>query len=42
MPVETIDRLAAALETEAARVSAEVDNFFAQLLAPPGDSRDRL
>src|SRR4051812_4089428 len=42
MPVETIDRLAAELEAEAARVSAEVDGFFAQLLASPGDSRDRL
>jgi len=42
MPVETIDRLAAALDAEAARVSAEVDGFFASLLAPPGDSRDRL
>src|SRR5881392_717747 len=42
MPVETIDRLAAELEAEAARVSADVDSFFAQLLASPGDSRDRL
>ena len=42
MPVETIDRLAAELEAEAARVSAEVDGFFAELLASPGDSRDRL
>jgi farnesyl diphosphate synthase len=42
MPVETIDRLAAELEAEAARVSAEVDDFFAQLLISPGDSRDRL
>src|SRR4051812_38823246 len=42
MPVETIDRLAAALDAEAPRVSAEVDGFFASLLAPPGDSRDRL
>src|SRR5690349_6818286 len=42
MPVETIDRLAAELETEAARVSAEVDGFFAELLESPGDSRDRL
>src|SRR5436305_11835589 len=42
MPVEAIDRLAAELEAEAARVSAEVDNFFAQMLASPGDSRDRL
>ena len=42
MPVETIDRLAQALEAEAKRVSADVDNFFAQLLQPGGDSRDRL
>src|SRR3954451_3583256 len=42
MPVETIDRLAQELEAEAARVSAEVDGFFAQLLAPTGDGRDRL
>jgi farnesyl diphosphate synthase len=42
MPVETLDRLAAELEAEAARVSAEVDRFFAQLLASPVDSRDRL
>jgi len=42
MPVETIDRLAAELEAEAARVSAEVDGFFGQLLASPGDNRDRL
>jgi farnesyl diphosphate synthase len=42
MPVETIDRLAAQLEAEAARVSAEVDGFFGELLASPGDSRDRL
>src|SRR6476620_12050216 len=42
MPVETIDRLAAALDAEAARVSTEVDNFFTDLLSAPGDSRDRL
>src|SRR3954466_13948107 len=42
MRVETIDRLAVALEAEAARVSAEVDSFFASLFASPGDSRDRL
>jgi farnesyl diphosphate synthase len=42
MPVETIDRLAGELETEAARVSAEVDRFFAKLLAQTGDSRERL
>ena len=42
MPVETIDGLAAELEAEAARVSAEVDRFFVELLASPRDSRDRL
>jgi farnesyl diphosphate synthase len=42
MPVETIDRLAAALEAEASQVSAEVDNFFTGLLQPTGDSRDHL
>lgn len=42
MPVETIDRLALELETESARVSAAVDHFFTELLAPPGDSRDQL
>ena len=42
MPIETIDRLAAELETEARRVSAEVDGFFARILAPTGDGRERL
>src|SRR5437764_5020110 len=42
MPVETIDRLAQELDAEARRVSAEVDSFFAKLLAPTGDSRERL
>src|SRR3954468_15685315 len=42
MPVETIDRLAAELKAEAARVSAGVDSFFGQLLASPGDTRDQL
>jgi farnesyl diphosphate synthase len=42
MPVETIDRLSAKLEIEARRVSAEVDSFFADLLAPTGNDRDRL
>jgi farnesyl diphosphate synthase len=42
MPVETIDRLAEELKTESARVRADVDNFFAKLLAPTGDSRERL
>ena len=42
MPVETVDRLAEELQAESARVRAEVDNFFAKLLAPTGDSRERL
>ena len=42
MPVETIDRLAEDLSIEAERVRSDVDDFFAQLLAPTGDSRDRL
>ena len=42
MPVETIDRLAEELSIEAERVRSDVDDFFAQLLAPTGDSRDRL
>src|SRR6185437_14518275 len=42
MPVETIDRLAQELNAEGARVRADVDSFFAKLLAGAGDSRDRL
>src|SRR5215208_4166800 len=42
MPVEVIDRARHELDAEAARVSAEVDDFFARLLASPGDSRDHL
>jgi farnesyl diphosphate synthase len=42
MPVETIDRLADELKAESARVRADVDNFFARLLAPTGDGRERL
>ena len=42
MRVETIDRLAQELEAEAKRVSAEVDRFFAELLKPPGDSREQF
>jgi farnesyl diphosphate synthase len=42
MPVETVDRLSSELEAESARVSADVDNFFAKLLAPTGDTRDNL
>ena len=42
MPVETIDRLGQELEAEAARVSNDVDEFFAGLLTPAGDGRERL
>src|SRR5438270_12506692 len=42
MPVETIDRWAGELNAEAARVRADGDNFFARLLAPTGDGRERL
>lgn len=42
MPVEAIDRLAEELNAESARVRSDIDSAFAELLAPPGDSRDRL
>jgi len=42
MPVETVDRLAGLLDSEAARVTAEVDDFFARLLPPTNDNRERL
>jgi len=42
MPVETIDRARHELDAEASRVSAEVDDFFARLLAPTGDGREPL
>ena len=42
MPVETIDRLAGLLDSEAARVTAEVDDFFRRLLPPTNDGRERL
>src|SRR4051812_16292737 len=42
MPVETVDRLAQELNSESARVRADVDDFFANLLASAGDGRDRL
>ena len=42
MPVEAIDRLAQELNAEGARVRADVDSFFENLLAPTGDGRDRL
>jgi farnesyl diphosphate synthase len=42
MPVETIDRAADELKAESAQVRVDVDKFFANLLAPTGDSRQRL
>ena len=42
MPVETLDRLSTELNAEAERVRSDVDNFFARLLAPTGDNRERL
>src|SRR5947209_18144900 len=42
MPVETVDRLAQELDAEGRRVRADVDGFFAKLLAPTGDKRERL
>ena len=42
MPVETVDRLAQELDAEARRVRADIDSFFAKLLAPTGDTRERL
>jgi farnesyl diphosphate synthase len=42
MPVETVDRLAEELKAESASVRAETDRFFTKLLAPTGDSRERL
>ncbi|WP_081774189.1 polyprenyl synthetase family protein [Sphingomonas sp. URHD0057] len=42
MPIDTIDRLASELDSESARVSADVDDFFALLLTPPNDGRARL
>jgi farnesyl diphosphate synthase len=42
MPVETVDRLAQELSAEAEAVRADVDQYFQNLLASPGDSRDRL
>lgn len=42
MPVETVDRLAQELDAEARRVRVEVDSFFAGVLAPTSDNRERL
>ena len=42
MPVETVDRLAGLLDTEAGKVSAEVDDFFQRLLPATGDTREQL
>jgi farnesyl diphosphate synthase len=42
MSVETLDRLADELNAEGARVRADVDTFFQNLLVPTGDGRERL
>jgi len=42
MAVETIDRAAADIGIEAARVSAAVDVLFGQMLGDSGDGRDQL
>ena len=42
MPVETIERPRDLLKSEAARVSAAVEDFFGSLLTVPRDRRDRL
>ena len=42
MSVELVDGTRLDLEAEADRVSAQIDDFFARLLEPPGDSRDLL
>ena len=42
MPVEIIDRAGVGLDAEAAALSADIDLFFADQLADPGDGRDRL
>lgn len=42
MPVETVDRLAQELDAEAARVRADIDSFFARILSPTVDGRERL
>jgi len=42
MPLETIDRGRTSFEAEAARLSVEIDRFFADRLADPGDGRSRL
>jgi farnesyl diphosphate synthase len=42
MPLETMDRASTLVEAEAAALSADVDHFFEQRLADPGDGRTRL
>ena len=42
MPVETIDCLRAELDTEAGRVSSEIDELFESLLVSRNDGRDAL
>ncbi len=42
MPVELVDSTRLDLESEADRVSRQVDDFFSRLLESPDDSRERL
>jgi farnesyl diphosphate synthase len=42
MPTETIESVAAQLETESRRVATDIDQFFIGQLSPSGDGRDRL
>src|SRR5256714_9954608 len=42
MPVEPVDGLAQELDAEARRTRADVDGFFARLIGPTGDNRERL
>ena len=42
MPVELVDRLAHAFDSEARRVGRAVDDFFTDLLKAPGDRRETL
>ena len=42
MPIELVDGLETELHSESARLAADVDAFFVDLLASPGDGRDTL
>jgi farnesyl diphosphate synthase len=42
MPVDTVDRLKAELDTETAAVCKEIDDLFGRLLASRNDGRDEL